>query len=172
MELTQKKGTVNSAGYDIHASAPARINPGLTMMVETDLKILLPYRSWGKLETQSSMAIKGLQVQGGIIDWDYRGEIKVLLHNFTEFPYIVNEGDKVAQLILHTLPQPEIHHGTIDGYDKQYLNDTKRGDKSFGHTGRHLVELNEPTIGQRQLYEDAESLVREEIEILRRDDES
>ncbi|PCH34924.1 dUTPase-like protein, partial [Wolfiporia cocos MD-104 SS10] len=109
-----EKGTVNSAGYDIHASTPARINPGITMMVETNLKILLPYGHWGKLETRSSMAIKGLQVQGGVIDWDYRGEIKVMIHNFTEFPYITNAGDKVAQLILHALPSPEVRESMIE----------------------------------------------------------
>ncbi|PCH41846.1 dUTPase-like protein [Wolfiporia cocos MD-104 SS10] len=156
-----EKGTVNSTGYDIHVSTTARINPGLTMMVETNLKILLPYGHWGKLETRSSMVIKGLQVQGGVIDWDYRGEIKVMIHNFTEFPYIMNAGDKVAQLILHTLPSPEIHHGSIKSYDKLYLNDTKRGDKGFGHTGRQVVEQTKsnPSVGSGKLYEDPESLV-------------
>ncbi|PCH36743.1 dUTPase-like protein, partial [Wolfiporia cocos MD-104 SS10] len=161
-----EKGTVNSVGFNIHASSTARINPGLTMMVETNLKILLPYGHWGKLETRSSMALKGLQVQGGVIDWDYRGEIKVMIHNFMEFPYIVMTQNyhltyKVAQLILHPLPSPEIHHGSIESYDKMYLNDTKRGDKGFGHTGRQVIEKakSNPSVGSGKLYIDPESLV-------------
>lgn len=111
------------------------------MLVKTDLRILFPYGFSGKLETHSSMAKKGIQVQGRVIDWDYCGEVIVMLYNFTGYPYMVNHRDKIAQLLLQPVPQPEIHHSTTYMYNQQYLKDTARGDKGFGHTGRHLGEV-------------------------------
>ncbi|PCH39523.1 dUTPase-like protein [Wolfiporia cocos MD-104 SS10] len=102
------KGSNHAAGYDIHAAEDARINPHLTIVVTTDLKVLLPYGSFAKLETWSSMAIKGLQVQGGIIDWDYCGELKVMIHNLTDYPYYINAGDRITQMILHQVGHPSI----------------------------------------------------------------
>ncbi|PCH41966.1 dUTPase-like protein, partial [Wolfiporia cocos MD-104 SS10] len=96
-----EQSTPNSAGYDIHAIEDATIKPGETATIETGLKVLFPYGHYGQLATRSSMAKQSLLVMGGIIDWDYRGEIKVMIHNLGSESYEVHSTDKIAQLLVH-----------------------------------------------------------------------
>ncbi|PCH42633.1 dUTPase-like protein, partial [Wolfiporia cocos MD-104 SS10] len=96
-----ERSTNHSAGYDIYASKATSIAPGQTATIETGLKILFPYGHYGQLTTRSGMAKQSLIVMGGIIDWDYRGEVKVMIHNLGSQVYEVNQGDKVAQLLIH-----------------------------------------------------------------------
>ncbi|PCH42028.1 dUTPase-like protein, partial [Wolfiporia cocos MD-104 SS10] len=111
---------------------------GETVTVHTDLKILLPYRSWGQLASRSGMACSKIAIHGRVIDWDYRGEVQVLLHNASTAPFAVHKGACITQLIIHKSKHPQIRHNTIINYDKLYLNDTKQGERGFSHTGRVL----------------------------------
>ncbi|PCH42731.1 dUTPase-like protein [Wolfiporia cocos MD-104 SS10] len=77
-------------------------------MIDTGLKILFPYGMYSQLISQSSMAKKSLMVAGGIINWDYRGEVKVMIHNLSQEPYEVKAKDKIAQLLVHQQPHPEV----------------------------------------------------------------
>jgi dUTP pyrophosphatase len=137
-----------SNGYDLYASESVFIPHGATMIVSTGIAIELQNR-WNteqqqvfKIEDRSSMAVKGLRTGGGIVDNSYRGEIKVILHNFSNkdkigtispdrsgFGYYVNQGDKIAQGLIYDTYAEEI----IETYN---LSDSSRGDQGFGSSGK------------------------------------
>lgn len=140
---TQAEGDV---GFDMYSAVNIELKKGKTTPISTGLMIA-DYKSFfiskndytetyidyfPKLETRSSMAIKGLFTVGGIIDPTYRGELKVLIYNSNDFDYEVKAGDKIAQFILYTaLATPEIEiEESLD------VSNTERGSKGFGSTGK------------------------------------
>ena len=74
------------------------------------------------------MAVKGIDVSAGVIDRDYRGEVKVLLHNHGSATLEVKPGDRIAQLIVERIAMVDIE-------EVENLDATERGDKGFGSTG-------------------------------------
>lgn len=131
-------GTPGSAGLDVKAmfaspeeEAKIEIPPGSIMKIATGVHLeCLSNDIWVKLETRSSMASKGVVVLGGIIDTDYRGEIFVILENKSKAPYVIKNGDRIAQLI----PQIRIHV-QVQVVDVSELSATTRGTGGFGSTG-------------------------------------
>ena len=78
------------------------------MLVGTGLAFAIPVGNYGRLAPRSGLAVKNsLHVGAGVIDADYRGEVKVLLFNFSDVDFQVNEGDRIAQIIIekYTLTQ-------------------------------------------------------------------
>ncbi|PCH42789.1 dUTPase-like protein, partial [Wolfiporia cocos MD-104 SS10] len=129
-----QQGTPHSAGYDICADQDTIILPGKLSVIGTGVKTLLPYGHYGQLMTRSSMAKKDLLVVGGVIDWDYRGEIKVMIRNFGNDIYHVNATDKIAQLLILPVPNPEVNLMPIHSYDKHYGDMGTRKEGAFGST--------------------------------------
>lgn len=130
------KGTPHSAGYDIYAMEGLTIQPGQTATISTGLQVLLPYGHYGQLATRSSMAKQSLIVLGGVIDWDYRGEVKVMIHNLGSIQYEVKAKDKVAQLLVHRMYYPDVHVSSPNAYDLLHGQQGQRGTKGFGSTGK------------------------------------
>jgi dUTP pyrophosphatase len=123
-----------SAGLDLKAAVDVdyTIEPGKTSLVPTGLAIALPEGYEGQVRPRSGLAMKhgiGIINSPGTIDSDYRGEIKVLLINFSHDPFIVQRGDRIAQLIVARFEQ--IEWSLMDK-----LPDSYRGEGGFGHTGR------------------------------------
>lgn len=126
------KGTAGAAGMDLKASQMVVINPGQTGMVDTGWNIEIPKGHVGLVCSRSGLAAKqGVFVLNapGIIDEDYRGEIKVILHNAGSQAFIVNVGDRIGQLVLMKLPEWEV---MLTGE----LSESARGTNGFGSTGR------------------------------------
>jgi dUTP pyrophosphatase len=98
-----KKGTNGSAGWDIYASEDVKIPALSRSLIPTDLKMAFPPTMVAYLKPRSSLAVKGIDVGAGVIDSDYRHEIKVLLINTTGQDFSVTKGDRIAQLIFHHL---------------------------------------------------------------------
>jgi len=119
------------AGADLFASEDYIISPATIEMIETDLYVEIPAGYFGGIYSKSGLASKGVSVANspGILDSDYRGMCKVLLHNFNKVPYKIQKGDKIAQLILH-----KFEHA--DFIETKELSDTKRGAGGFGSTGK------------------------------------
>ena len=97
------KGTPSAAGHDLYANegtnVPARRQP----IVGTGIAIGLPHNTYGRIEPRSSLAVKHrLTPNAGVIDSDYRGEVKVVQANLGDQPYRVEKGDRIAQLIIET----------------------------------------------------------------------
>jgi dUTP pyrophosphatase len=95
-----KKGTENSAGYDICCLNDFTIKPGEQICLKTGIFMELPKGTYAELRTRSSMAKDQVRVEAGIIDSDYRGEILVLLYNYGTAVY-KNTNKRIAQMIIH-----------------------------------------------------------------------
>jgi dUTP pyrophosphatase len=126
--------TEYSAGMDLRAniSEPVTIKPLERALVPTGLFIELPEGYEAQIRPRSGMAFKhGISLLNtpGTIDADYRGEIKIILVNVSNEPYTVNDGDRVAQMVISKFVQAKLT-------EVQQLNQTERGEGGFGHTGK------------------------------------
>lgn len=98
-------------------------------MVGTGLAFGIPEGNYGRIAPRSGLAAKhSIDVGAGVIDSDYRGEVKVLLFNFSDTDFGVSEGDRIAQMIIEKYTQT-----TLTEVDE--LDETVRGDGGFGSTG-------------------------------------
>jgi dUTP pyrophosphatase len=123
-----------AAGVDLYAAidGPAVIGPGKWLLVPTGIAVAIPPGYEGQVRPRSGLALKhgiGMLNGPGTIDADYRGEIGVILFNFSDRPFPVGRGDRVAQLVFAKLAKAAFR--TVDS-----LDETKRGSGGFGHTGR------------------------------------
>ena len=126
-------GTINSAGYDLFACINEDINihPNCIVIISTGLAIEIPNGYFGMVCSRSGLSSKhGICVLNspGIIDSDYRGEVKCILHNCSKNIFTVKNGTKIAQLIV-------IKHEVIEWIKSDNLSETNRGTNGFGSTG-------------------------------------
>lgn len=127
------RGTQYSAGYDLYACIPEYlvINPHQTVKVGTGISCELPENTFGAIFARSGLATKeGLRPANcvGVIDSDYRGEIIVALHNDSEETRVVDNGERIAQLVLMPFIPMEFE-------EVKELSETKRSSSGFGSTG-------------------------------------
>ena len=128
--VTLTKGTPDSVGYDLHAAKQVIVEPGKREVVDTGVRITVPEGTYGQIAPRSSMAMQGIDIGAGVIDRDYTGVIKVMLVNHGEYPYCVNVGAKIAQLLLiRACNDAEVVR--VDS-----LESSVRGDGGFGSTGQ------------------------------------
>lgn len=125
--------TVASAGMDLRANLPEPVllKPLERMLISTGLFIELPVGFEAQIRPRSGLAFKkGITVLNspGTIDADYRGEIKVLLVNLSNENFIVENGERVAQMVIAA-------HEKVDWEQVESLEETVRGAGGFGHTG-------------------------------------
>lgn len=106
------KGSIDSVGYDIYASEDVLIGAGDTIAISTGLGVRMPSDFHAKIESRSSLSCKGVIVVGGVIDSDYKGEVKVILHNQYVLDYNVHDGDRIAQLIFFRKPPLSVEADT------------------------------------------------------------
>lgn len=126
--------TSGSAGMDLKASVESRVilKPTERALIPTGIYLSIPEGYEGQIRGRSGLAIKnGISLANGIgtIDSDYRGEIKVILINLGHDDFEINNGDRIAQLIL-------TRYERIEFELVEDLDDTKRGAGGFGHTGK------------------------------------
>ncbi|KAM0712149.1 hypothetical protein Q7P37_011243 [Cladosporium fusiforme] len=123
------RGSAHAAGYDLYASKPTTVPARGKVLVDTDISIAVPAGTYGRVAPRSGLASKhSIDVGAGVIDADYRGPLKVLLFNFSEVDFKVEEGERVAQLIIERIYTPEV-------VVVQELEETVRGIGGFGSTG-------------------------------------
>lgn len=125
--------TESSAGMDLRAelSVPISLKPLERKLVGTGLYIELPIGFEAQIRPRSGLAFKyGITVLNspGTIDADYRGEIKVLLVNLSDAEFIVNDGERIAQMVI-------AKHDTVQWDAVEILNETERGAGGYGSTG-------------------------------------
>ena len=122
-------GSELAAGYDLCSSMNCKVPKQGKILVNTGIKIQLPSNTYAQLKSRSGLACKkNIHVGAGVIDEDYRGEVKVLLLNHSDEDFEVNIGDRIAQMIIIPILRPEISLNAVD-------NNTKRGKDGFGSTG-------------------------------------
>ena len=125
--------TPQSAGMDLRANiqSPITLNPLERKLIGTGLYMALPEGYEAQVRPRSGLALKhGLTVLNspGTIDADYRGEIMVLLVNLSDTPFVVNDGERIAQMVIARHEQASFE--TVDP-----LDETERGAGGYGHTG-------------------------------------
>lgn len=126
--------TAQSAGLDLRAflpEGPITLAPLQRGLVKTGLFIELPVGFEAQVRPRSGLALKkGVTVLNspGTIDADYRGEICVILINLSQEPFVINDGERIAQMVVARHEQAEL-------VEVEELTDTERGSGGFGHTG-------------------------------------
>jgi len=126
--------TAHAAGMDLRAftNEEITIKPLQRLLVPTGLHIELPVGYEAQIRPRSGLAYKhgiGIVNSPGTIDADYRGEIKVLLVNLSDTAFVINNGDRIAQMVI-------AKHETITWENVEELSDTARGAGGYGHTGK------------------------------------
>ena len=129
--IVPTKGSANAAGFDLYSLTGHTIKPNHVVIVDTGIIASFPKGTYGRIASRSGLASKHfIQVQGGVIDADYRGRLQVILHNFGNNDFTILKHDKIAQLIIEKNASPPIN--VVPEMDK-----TVRSDKGLGSTGLH-----------------------------------
>ena len=124
------RGSEGAAGYDLQSIESCVILPGKRAVVATGLSFELPPGVYGRIAPRSGLAVKhGIQVGAGVVDSDYRGEVKVVLFNHDINPYVIKQGYRIAQLILERCETPDVEE-IVES------TETNRGEGGFGSTGQ------------------------------------
>lgn len=128
-------GSVQAAGFDLYARGLCDecvvIHPHETKMIGMGIAMEIPEGYFGGIYARSGIASKcGLRPANcvGVIDSDYRGEIKVAVHNDSNIPQTIRNGERIAQLIIQ--PYLNVEFDVVSD-----LDNTERGEGGFGHTG-------------------------------------
>jgi len=125
--------TAGAAGVDLYAAVEKdlTIAPGQRVLIPTGIAIALPENYEAQIRPRSGLALKyGLTLLNtpGTIDWDYRGEIKVIVINLGDKEYILQRGVRIAQMVFQPVEKAEL-------VEIEVLDETARGIGGFGHTG-------------------------------------
>ena len=126
--------TALSAGMDLRANldTPITLRPLERCLVPTGLFIALPQGFEAQVRPRSGLALKkGITVLNtpGTVDADYRGEIGVILINLSNEDFVINDGERIAQMVV-------ARHETVEWEAVETLDETERGAGGFGHTGK------------------------------------
>ena len=126
--------TIGASGMDVRANLqePVKLAPMQRALIPTGLFIELPLGYEAQVRPRSGLAIKhGITCLNspGTVDSDYRGEIKIVLINLSNETFVIEHGERIAQIIIQTVIQAEWHVVKV-------LNESKRGEGGFGHTGK------------------------------------
>jgi dUTP pyrophosphatase len=122
-------GSTSAAGADLCASEPLVIGAGARAAVPTGLRVAIPPGHVGLVWPRSGLAVRhGIDTLAGVIDADYRGEVKVVLVNHGSEPFTIAAGDRIAQLLLQRVERAAFRAA-------ETLDDTARGEAGFGSTG-------------------------------------
>jgi dUTP pyrophosphatase len=126
--------TAFSAGMDIKASLDEKIvlDAGKRALVPTGLFIEIPRHYEAQIRPRSGLALRnGISIVNspGTIDSDYRGELGIILINLSDEPFVINDGDRICQMVI-------ARHETVEWVETKDLKESKRGSGGFGHTGQ------------------------------------
>ena len=133
------RSTSQAAGYDLYSSEDNKVPPRTRILVSTDIALQVPPGTYRRITPRSGLSVKNcIDIGAGVIDKDYRGQINILLINHSDTQFLVQQGDRIAQLILEQIKTPDIK--TV-----QSLQSTECGSKGFGSTSTS----SKPVHGER-----------------------
>lgn len=123
------KAHSTDAGFDLESAESVVIPAGSSRLVDTGFKLAIPSGWGGIIKSRSGLSVKHrLEVGAGVIDANYRGNVKVHIHNLGAYDYEVEAGDRIAQLLLIQVP-------AVEWLIVPELDETERNDKGFGSSG-------------------------------------
>jgi dUTP pyrophosphatase len=125
--------TEGSSGMDIRAAvdAPVILNPGEIKLVPSGFSMSIPHGYEAQIRPRSGLSLRhgiGMVNSPGTIDSDYRGEVSIIMINWGHAPFIINRGDRIAQMVISKVFRAEM-------VDVDSLDNTMRGSGGFGHSG-------------------------------------
>ncbi|AAF17896.1 gp012L [Rabbit fibroma virus] len=124
------KATKDAAGYDLYSAYAYIIRPSERCLVKTDIGLSIPEGCYGRIAPRSGLSLKfSIDVGGGVIDRDYRGNVGIILINNGKDTYYVKKGDKVAQIIFEKVAT------SVNIESVGTLDVTVRGRNGFGSSG-------------------------------------
>lgn len=124
------RSSPGAVGFDLRSPSNNVVPKHNKQLIKTNLAIKLPDNCYGRIAPRSGLALNNfIDVGAGVIDHDYTGNICVLLFNHSDTDFIINKGDKIAQIICEMAVYPEL-------YELQSLETTERGTQGFGSTGK------------------------------------
>lgn len=124
-----KKAHPSDAGWDLSSAGDYEIPPGDKVVVDTDIKVAIPEGYYGRVAPRSGLSVKNnIETNAGVIDSAFRNTVKVVLRNFGNETFKVNNGDRIAQLIITKIY-------TYEAVCVQSLDETDRGERGFGSSG-------------------------------------
>jgi dUTP pyrophosphatase len=125
------RGSERAAGLDLCSAYNYLVKAKGRELVRTDLQIVLPFGTYGRIASRSGLAwSRGIHVGAGVIDSDYEGSVSVVLFNFGEADFEVKPGDRIAQIICEKIVIPSVHEIVFRAPESQ------RGIQGFGSSGR------------------------------------
>lgn len=120
----------SDAGIDLYAAKTLKISANMREAVPTGYAVAIPKGYYGQIQERSGYSLKNtLVLKAGVIDSEYRGEIKVVFQNTGEYPVTIEAGEKIAQLIILPIPTIQIELA-------EELDETERGNKGFGSSDK------------------------------------
>ena len=121
------RGSDQAAGLDLYSTIETLVPPGESVLIKTGIAIELPAGTYGRIAPRSSLAIRGIETGAGVVDRDFRGEVKVLLRNWADEDLRVYKGDRIAQLVVEKILEVGVNH-------VEDLSETARGNRGFGYS--------------------------------------
>ena len=129
--ILPKRADAGAVGYDLYADSQHLIHAGQRAIIKTGIAMAIPAGLGGMIWDKSGHANNyGITILGGLIDPSYRGEVKVLLLNTGDEPFVVKQGMKITQIVLVQTASPIV-------VEVDSLDDTARGVGGFGSTGNY-----------------------------------
>jgi dUTP pyrophosphatase len=129
-QLLPEYSSLGAAGADLYANEAVTLGPGERYAVATGLRIEIPPGHAGLVWPRSGLAVRhGIDTLAGVIDSDYRGEVRVVLVNHGQQPFTIEPGDRIAQLVLQRVERAVFSSASE-------LAGSLRGEGGFGSTGR------------------------------------
>lgn len=125
-----EKAHQEDAGLDLFANEDYSIPPYQQALIKTGIKLAIPNGYVGLIWDKSGLATQGYTTMGGVIDANYRGEIKVIFKNLSEDIAHIKKGQKIAQLLIQKIEKVNLVEKNID-------NNTDRQEKGFGSSGQY-----------------------------------
>jgi dUTP pyrophosphatase len=130
--LIPTRGTIDSAGYDLYSYDDGMILPFEQSLISTKISMQIPKNFCGLIWSRSGLSSKyGIETGAGVIDCDYTGEIKIILHNNSSKKFYYTKGMRIAQIIITPYISPKI---IILNNDQEHPK-SNRGNNGFGSTG-------------------------------------
>jgi len=120
----------SDAGIDLYAVGRIKLASGNREAISTGYAVAIPNGYYGQIEERSGFSMRNtLKLKAGVIDSEYRGEIKVVFQNCGSYPEEIEAGEKIAQIVIHR--QPIVKFEFVEE-----LDDTDRGEKAFGSSDK------------------------------------
>ena len=127
---TPIRGSRHAAGFDLFSAETKEVVAHGHSIVNTDITVMLPQGTYGRVAPRSGLAAKYfIDIGAGVIDADYRGNVGVVIFNHLNKPFLVNKGDRIAQLIIEKISTPKL-------VEVEQLEKTERGTNGYGSTGQ------------------------------------